>query len=61
MVLFIRRTRLDLPFCITDSFKVISCADLKGTIKEQLQHDVISGDFDVGYIHSRSKCDLGEK
>ena len=37
-----------------DSSKVLSCADLKGIIKEQLQHDVVSGDFDVGYVQGAS-------
>ena len=48
-----------------DSAKVVSCADLKSTIRRQLQHDIVSGDFDVGYVGAsvvrvRSKEDLVE-
>lgn len=49
-----------------DCSKVISCGDLKGVIQQQLKQDVISGDFDVGYVQGtnvirvRSRQDIQE-
>ena len=49
-----------------DTTKVLSCDDLKTIIRRQLQHDIRSDDFDVGYIQGssvvrvRSKDDINE-
>jgi len=49
-----QNAKKDVPRAFTlrniDTSRVLSCNNLKSVIRTQLQHDIVSDNFDVGYV-----------